>query len=62
MLPDKPSCDSLPLQQNGPRGNAWGLFGNGDELGMLNRLSPENTIAATKESPWNSRLDEPEVR
>jgi len=48
-LPTAPSFDSLPLQKGGPRGNAWGLFGKTDELGMLNRLTPENTLAATKE-------------
>ena len=44
-----PAFESLPLQKDGPRGNAWGLFGTKDELGMLNRLTPENTVAATKE-------------
>ena len=28
---------------------AGGLFGSKDELGMLNRLTPQNTLAATKE-------------
>lgn len=45
----RPSFDSLPLQKDGPPGNAWGLFGNKDELGMLNLLTPENTIAAARE-------------
>ncbi|KAG0650111.1 hypothetical protein D0Z07_3398 [Hyphodiscus hymeniophilus] len=44
-----PPFDALPLQKDGPRGNAWGLFGAKDELGMLNRLTPENTLTATKE-------------
>jgi hypothetical protein len=44
-----PPFESLPLQKDGPRGNAWGLFGANDELGMLNRLTPENILAATKE-------------
>ena len=44
-----PPFEALPLKKDGPRGNAWGLFGQADELGMLNRLTPENTVAATKE-------------
>lgn len=48
-MPTKPSFDSLPLQKDGPPGNAWGLFGKNDQLGMLNLLTPENTAAAAKE-------------
>lgn len=44
-----PSFDSLPLRKGGPRGNAWGLFGEDDECGMLNLLTPENTAKACKE-------------
>ncbi|TVY83912.1 hypothetical protein LSUE1_G001006 [Lachnellula suecica] len=39
MAKDTPPFSSLPLQKDGPRGNAWGLFGKNDELGMLNRPS-----------------------
>jgi hypothetical protein len=49
MLPKTPPFESLPLQKDGPRGNAWGLYGKDDQLGMLNRLTPETTLAATKE-------------
>lgn len=67
MIPETPPFTSLPLQKDGPRGNAWGLFGKGDELGMLNRLTPANTLAATKEivhgirvsTDWS--LDKPNV-
>jgi hypothetical protein len=41
---DFPSFDELPLDRNGPEGNAWGRFGVNDELGMLNLLTP-NTVA-----------------
>lgn len=44
-----PTFHSLPLRPDGPRGNSWGLFGEHDELGMLNLLTPENTAAAAKE-------------
>jgi hypothetical protein len=49
MATNTPLFSSLPLQKDGPGGNAWGLFGKNDELGMLNRFTPETTLAATKE-------------
>lgn len=45
----KPPFSALPLVKPGPPGNAWGLFGPKDELGMLNLLTPENTAEAAKE-------------
>jgi hypothetical protein len=48
-MTSKPSFDELPLRKNGPRGNAWGLFGEDDQCGMVNLLTPENTTAAAKE-------------
>lgn len=48
-MSQKPSFDSLPLRKDGPHGNAWGLFGPDDQLGMLNRLTPEVRAAAAKE-------------
>ncbi|KAL3417442.1 hypothetical protein PVAG01_11442 [Phlyctema vagabunda] len=56
MTSETPSFDALPLQKAGPRGNAWGLFGKDDELGMLNRLTPETTLAATKEIVHGIRI------
>ncbi|KAM0800337.1 hypothetical protein BDR22DRAFT_880896 [Usnea florida] len=44
-----PLFSSLPLEPNGPPGNAWGRFGNTDELGMLNLLTPPVVAAAAKE-------------
>lgn len=41
-----PAFDDLPLDKNGPAGNAWGLSGPGDQLGMLNLLTPETVAAA----------------
>lgn len=49
MPVQKPTFDALPLRADGPRSNAWGLFGEGDQMGMLNLLTPENTAAAAKE-------------
>jgi hypothetical protein len=45
----KPSFDSLPLRKDGPHGNAWGLFGDNDECGMLNLLTPEVVAKAAAE-------------
>ena len=44
-----PSYDSLPLDKTGPPGNAWGLFGPNDQLGMLNLLTPETVRNAAQE-------------
>ena len=49
QIPRKPSFSKLPLLDNGLRGNAWGLFPEKDELGLLNYITPEITYAATKE-------------
>jgi hypothetical protein len=51
-----PSFDSLPLDPNGPPGNAWGLFGPRDQLGMLNLLTPEVVAAAAKEIQQGLRI------
>jgi hypothetical protein len=51
-----PSFDLLPLDSNGPPGNAWGLFGSTDELGMLNLLTPENTKVAAAEIQEGIRI------
>jgi len=46
---DRPAFDSLPLAKDGPHGNAWSLFAENDELGMLNLLTPATTSAAAQE-------------
>jgi hypothetical protein len=40
---------SLPLNKAGPFGNAWGRFGDKDQLGTLNLLTPEKKKAAAAE-------------
>lgn len=45
----EPPFINLPLRRGGPPGNAWGLFGNNDQLGMLNLITPETTSEAAKE-------------
>lgn len=49
MPATKPPFDALPLRKDGPHGNAWGLFGPHDQVGMLNLLTPEVRVAAARE-------------
>ncbi|OHW98004.1 putative cyclase [Colletotrichum incanum] len=42
----RPPFSSLPLDPNGPPGNAWGLYGKDDRLGALNLLTPAVVAAA----------------
>ncbi|KAK1965968.1 hypothetical protein LY78DRAFT_681296 [Colletotrichum sublineola] len=44
--PPRPPFSSLPLDPNGPPGNAWGLYGEDDRLGALNLLTPAVVAAA----------------
>ncbi|MBN9139395.1 MAG: cyclase family protein [Micrococcales bacterium] len=47
MLPDRvPSYAELLRRTDGPPGSSWGVFGEEDELGMLNFLTPEATREA----------------
>lgn len=43
-----PAFDDLPLRPGDPRRSAWGLYGDGDELGTLNRLTGERVAAAAR--------------
>lgn len=56
MTVTRPPFDSLPLQKDGPPGNAWGLYGQHDELGMLNLLTEEKTKTAAKEIEYGTRV------
>jgi hypothetical protein len=44
-----PKFLELPLEPTDPPHSAWGLWGSDDELGTLNHLTPERTVAAAKE-------------
>ncbi|KAI1173680.1 hypothetical protein F4777DRAFT_425850 [Nemania sp. FL0916] len=44
-----PDFDALPLREGDPRLAAWGLYGDKDELGFLNRLTDERVAAAARE-------------
>lgn len=43
-----PSYKDLPVKPGAPAGSAWGLFGDDDQLGTLNLLTPERVAAAAK--------------
>ncbi len=41
-----PAYDDLPIRAGAPKGAAWGVFGDDDEVGTINLLTPERVIAA----------------
>jgi kynurenine formamidase len=45
--PRIPSYDELPVRKGAPAGAAWGVFGDDDEVGTINLLTPERVVAAT---------------
>jgi kynurenine formamidase len=60
-----PPYRQLPVKMGAPERSAWGLFGDDDQLGCLNLITPEKTREAAKlvrngaVFPLNLRLDEP---
>lgn len=47
--PEKlPSWSQLPYKKGEPKGSAWGLWGDDDEHGTLNLLTPERKAAAAQ--------------
>jgi len=51
-----PPFSQLPLDPSHPPHSAWGLYGMDDELGTLNLLTPERTVAAAKEIKTGIRV------
>lgn len=51
-----PEFNELPLDKNGPPGNAWGLFGEDDQLGRLNLITPDTVKAAAFEIQQGIRV------
>lgn len=51
-----PSFDSLPLDKNGPPGNAWGLYGKNDQLGRLNLITSTTVKEAVREIQEGTRV------
>jgi len=61
-----PAYAQLPVKPGAPEGSAWDLFGDDDQLGCLNLLTPERVLAAAKlvrkgtVFPLNLRIDQPD--
>jgi kynurenine formamidase len=56
-IPPRPPFSALPLDKNGPAGNAWGLYGADDEIGSLNLLTPSTVAnAAASEIKTGERV------
>ena len=43
---DIPSYSELPIRAGAPAGAAWGVFGDDDEVGTINLLTPERVVDA----------------
>jgi kynurenine formamidase len=43
-----PAYDDLPVREGAPPGSAWGLWGDEDQVGALNLLTPERVVTASK--------------
>src|SRR5215831_15029916 len=43
-----PTFDELPIKPDYPPHSAWGVFGDDDEIGTLNLLTPERVAAAAQ--------------
>jgi hypothetical protein len=43
-----PSFDELPVKPGNPPGSAWGLFGDDDQIGTINLLTPERVARAAR--------------
>lgn len=52
----RPPFADLPLDKNGPPGNAWGLYGENDELGALNLITPDTVKTAAQEVKTGERV------
>jgi kynurenine formamidase len=65
-MPDLPTYRDLPVAEGAPAGSAWGLWDSDDQLGTLNLLTPERTVAAAglvrkgAVFPLNLPVNEPE--
>ncbi len=54
-----PDYDELPIRKGAPTGSAWGVFGDDDELGILNLLTPQRVREATAEVRSGRFMEEP---
>lgn len=56
LTKSRPPFTDLPLDKNGPPGNAWGLYGKDDELGALNLITPQTVQQAAQEIQTGERV------
>ena len=47
--PRLPRYDELPVRAGAPKGAAWGVFGDADQLGTINLMTPQCVIKAAAE-------------
>jgi kynurenine formamidase len=48
-VPDRlPSYAELPVREGAPPGSAWGVFGEDDELGCVNLMTPAKAVEAAR--------------
>ena len=65
-MADIPSYHDLPVSRRAPRGSAWGVWGDDDQLGCLNLITPDKVVSAAKlvrkgvVFPLNLRVDQPD--
>lgn len=43
-----PSFEDLPLRKGDPHHSAWGLYGEKDEIGTLNRLTNKRVVETAR--------------
>jgi kynurenine formamidase len=65
-LPEKlPSYADLPVREGAPPRSAWGLFGDDDQVGCVNLMTPDKAVEAAKlvrtgkSFPLNWELEQP---
>src|SRR5690348_3345216 len=47
IIAELPSYEQLPIREGAPAGAAWGVFGDTDQVGTINLLTPERVKQAT---------------
>jgi len=43
-----PRHDELPVREGAPAGAAWGVFGDDDQLGTINLMTPATVVEAAR--------------
>jgi kynurenine formamidase len=48
VTPELPSYRELPIKEGAPPGSSWGVFGDDDQVGTINLLTPDRALAAAR--------------